>query len=121
MIGATTRFITAAAFTAGFTSVFCTLGTSATELLLTSGLEDNLGAAFVFSPCFVIELLDVSAFTLGFDVNFFETFALTVDFVWVFDFGLTLDFTAMTHILSLIIETPSASFLNDQFVPHKPA
>ena len=89
------------------------------DRLLTSGLEDNLGAAFVFSPCFVIELLDVSAFTLGFDVNFFETFALTVDFVWVFDFGLTLDFTAMTHILSLIIETPSASFLNDQFVPHK--
>ncbi|MBI5963693.1 MAG: hypothetical protein HY863_09485 [Chloroflexi bacterium] len=73
-----------------------------TELFFASDLADNLVAAFDFSPCFVIDFLDVSTFTFDLDVNFFVTFALTTAFDLIFDFGLTLDFTAMTHILSFL-------------------
>jgi hypothetical protein len=100
MIGVTTRFTTAVSFEAGF--VLGALVASAVETIFASGLANNFGSAFDFSTCFVIDFLDDSAFTLGFDVNLFETLTLTADFVWAFDFGLTLDLTAMTHILSFL-------------------
>jgi hypothetical protein len=93
--GATTRFTTAApGLAAGFDETFSTTAPS-----FAANLSAALGRAFNFSSCFIIELLDASTFIPGFDVNFFATLALTTDFDLTFASGLTLDLTAMTHIL----------------------
>ena len=73
-----------------------------TELFFTSDLANNLDATFELSPGFFIDFLDASTFAFDLDVNFFVTFALATAFDLIFDFGLTLDFTAMTHILSFL-------------------
>jgi hypothetical protein len=92
--GLITRFTTSAAgFVTSFTGAFAALGVSTTDFSLGSG--------------FVINFLVVFMFVFDVDVNFFTTLDLTATFV------LTFDFTVMTHILSWIIETPSASFLTD--------
>jgi hypothetical protein len=97
--GVITRFTTSvglarvAGFVMSFTGSFTAVGASTTDCPL------------FFS--FVINFLVGFGFALDFAVNFFTTFFFTAAFT------LTFDFTAMTHILSWIIETPSASFLTD--------
>jgi hypothetical protein len=98
--GLNTRFTTndaglaaAAVFVTSFIGDLAALGVSTTDFSLGSG--------------FVINFLVVFMLVFDFDVNFFATSDLTATF------ALTFDFTVMTHILSWIIETPSASFLTD--------
>lgn len=94
--GLATRF----AATKGFAEVLGNLVFSTTELIVTSDLAASFGRSFDFRFCFVIDFFGASIFTFGFDVIFFETFALTTDFDLVFELGLTLDLTAISHILS---------------------
>jgi hypothetical protein len=99
--GLITRFTTSATggltmvtgFAMSFTGAFTALGVSTADFTLGSG--------------FVINFLVGFAIKFDFDATFFATFGFTAAF------DLTFDFIAITHILSWIIETPSASFLTD--------
>jgi hypothetical protein len=82
-----------AGFTASFTGASTAFGVSTTDFTLASG--------------FVINFLVGFSFIFDFDVTFFSALGFTAAF------ALTFDFTAITHILSWIIETPSASFITD--------
>ena len=91
--------------TDSFTDVLAELGISMTGVALSSVFVAKLVTAF-FKPVFVINFL------FGFDFTFdFEAFTFTAPIDLTAVFFLIFDFTAMTHILSWIIEAPSASFL----------
>ena len=109
------RFITTTGLATRFAETLGAAAASTTASTLISGWTDT-GPLFDFSACFVIDFLDGSTFTIGFDGTFFVTFTLTTGFDLVFTPGLALDFTAMTHILSLIIETPSVSFITNSWI-----
>jgi hypothetical protein len=87
--------------TNGLITRFTTNGVSGT-----TGL-DAVSIAFT-APAVSADFLLTATFRAGFgfdlDVKFFTTLGLTAAFV------LTFDFTAITHILFWILETPSASF-----------
>jgi hypothetical protein len=93
--------------------------TGVTTLVVTIGAEYTAAGLAFRALGFVINFLIGFAFMRGFDINFFATlvfaaaFDLSIAFglALIFAFKLTFDFTTMTHILSFIIETPSASFL----------
>jgi hypothetical protein len=101
------RFTITVGFAARFATACTATAASAFELAVTFGLAGHWGTAFVFTT-FLADGFFAAAFTDGFDANFFT---LATDLDLTFNFGLLLDFTAMTHILSWFIETPSASFL----------
>ncbi|HET7144990.1 MAG TPA: hypothetical protein VFI68_13305 [Anaerolineales bacterium] len=71
---------------------------------------------FGFTFDFTADLILGFAFGFGKDLIFDLTFGFTDDLVLGFNFGFAFDFFAMTHILSLVEETPSVSFLKNWFV-----
>lgn len=115
--GFITRFKTGGmdfAMTAGFDFAATGALTTATGF----GVDMTKGFSFI-ALGFIINFLFGFAFTADLDNILFTTFAFTavvdllfaLGFALIFAFDLTFDFTTMTHILSWIIETPSASFL----------
>jgi len=74
------------------------------------------GAALIFAGELTLAFVLLDGF--DFATSFFTDFALipaffgfAIVFVFAFVLDLTFDFTAMTHILSRLLETPSASCL----------
>jgi hypothetical protein len=98
--GLITRLTTNVGFmAAGFAMSFTGASTTARGVSTTG---------FALYSDFFIDFLVGFNFAFGFDATFFTAF---LGFTTAF--ALTFDFTTITHILSWIIEAPSASFLTD--------